>query len=101
MSGRKSFGVGRRLCTSAVGLPVSAWGKLTYLDVVARTRSSGRGIITHLLNSLGMLANHHVIAVDSEASGLVGWRRADGGTGRLSRVCGPELTENLEVNGCT
>lgn len=97
MSGRKSFGVGRRLCTSAVGLPVSAWGKLTYLDVVARTRSSGRGIITHLLNSLGMLANHHVIAVDSEASGLVGY----GGAGRLSRVCGPKLTENLEVNGCT
>ncbi len=33
MSGRKSFGVGRRLCTSLVGLPVSAWGKLTYLVV--------------------------------------------------------------------
>ena len=31
MSGRKSFGVGRRLCTSSVGLPVSAWCKLTYL----------------------------------------------------------------------
>jgi hypothetical protein len=57
-----------------------------------------RGIITHLLNSLGMLADHHVIAVDSGASGSVGWRRADGG---LSRVCGLRLTENLEVNGCT
>ena len=65
MSGRKSFGLGRRLCTSSVGLPVSAWCKVTYLAI--RTRcdeggASGRGIITHLYKSPHNYRNVHTIA---------------------------------------
>jgi Macrocin-O-methyltransferase (TylF) len=37
-----------------------------------------RGIITHLLNSLGMLADHHVIDIGWGASGFVGCQRDDG-----------------------
>jgi hypothetical protein len=37
-----------------------------------------RGIITHLLNSLGMLADHHVIDIGWGASGFAGCQRDDG-----------------------
>lgn len=37
-----------------------------------RTRSSNRGVITHLFNRLGMLANHYVIVVGSGVSGFFG-----------------------------
>jgi hypothetical protein len=48
-----------------------------------------RGIITHLLNSLGMLADHHVIDIGWGAFGFVGCQEMT--LGGL----------NVEVNRCT
>jgi hypothetical protein len=79
------------------------------------TCSSSRGIITHLSNALGMLANHPVIAVGSEAFGWLGCQRTGGrrscveggnldiargfrANAEVSEIAGSRRTEHPEVN---